>query len=57
MIHNIHFLINPDATPDPAIQAQAALEQLLVQLIEDHRRGRHPYGEKRRECPLCQQGH
>lgn len=53
MIHNIHILINPDTRPDPVLQAQAALQQLLV---DAHRRGEHPWGEMRRECPLCQLG-
>jgi hypothetical protein len=53
MIHNIHILINPDATVDRTIQAQTELQ---VVLIEAHRRGEHPWGSKRRECPLCQQG-
>lgn len=51
MIHNIHILINPDATPNPATQTQEALQAVL---IASHRRGEHPWGSMRRECPLCQ---
>jgi len=52
VIANIHILINPD--PDPAmIQMKATQEELL---IKAHRRGYHPYGSMRRECPLCQLG-
>lgn len=53
MIHNIHILIDPDATVNRAIQVQSELQVLLVAA---HRRGEHPWGSKRRECPLCQQG-
>jgi len=49
MIHNIHLLINEPV--NLAIQAQAAREQLM---IDAHRRGEHPWGSMRRECPLCQ---
>lgn len=52
-ISNIHILIQPDSTPNPALQAQAAYEQRLV---DAHRRGEHPCGEMRRACPLCQLG-
>lgn len=51
MIHNIHILINEPV--DLATQARAAQEQLLV---DAHRRGEHPWGSKRRDCPLCQLG-
>lgn len=51
MIHNIHILIDPQ--PDLQRQAQMAQEQLL---INAHRRGEHPWGSMRRECPLCQLG-
>lgn len=34
-----------------ALQAQAALQ---AKLMQEHRRGMHPYGSMRRECPLCQ---
>lgn len=51
MIHNINALIDE---PVPlAIQAQVAREQLL---INAHRRGEHPWGSMRRDCPLCQLG-
>lgn len=51
MIRNIHILIEPDDASNRATQAQAALQKLL---IEAHRRGEHPWGSMRRECPLCQ---
>ena len=56
-IENIHILITPDvaeqySTVSPAIQAQAAQQQALIYA---HRRGEHPYGRMRRDCPLCQQ--
>jgi len=51
MIHNIHILIEPDARPNLALQAQEAQQQLL---IDAHRRGEHPWGSMRRDCPLCQ---
>ena len=50
-IVNIHYLIDPE--PNRHIQVQAARAQLL---IEQHRRGEHPYGFMRRDCPLCQVG-
>lgn len=53
MIHNIHILIQPDVDISPVVRAQ---EELQAILIEAHRRGEHPYGSMRRECPLCQLG-
>ena len=52
MIHNIHMLIESDTT-HLTTQIRAAQEQLLV---DAHRRGEHPWGSMRRECPLCQLG-
>lgn len=56
-IQNIHILIDPEPNLYQAQarqrQIQMAQEQLL---IEAHRRGEHPWGEKRRACPLCQIG-
>lgn len=55
-IENIRILTQPNLTPDPnlrAIQAQQAHE---AQLKDAHRRGDHPYGYMRRDCPLCQLG-
>jgi hypothetical protein len=49
MIHNIHILINPE--PNREAQVLAAHQQLL---IEAHRRGEHPWGSMRQDCPLCQ---
>lgn len=53
MIHNINILIHPDVTVDRPLHIRASLEEMLV---EAHRRGEHPYGEMRRDCPLCQMG-
>ena len=54
MIHNIQILHTHTPEPTPAYQAQLALAQLR---IEEHHEGKHPWGEKRRDCPLCQQGY
>lgn len=52
MIHNIHILtMHEDDAAFRAAQAQAAYEQTL---INAHRRGEHPWGSMRRDCPLCQ---
>lgn len=51
-VNDIHILIDPE--PDPSnhhIQALAVLQQAL---IEEHRRGEHPWGRMIRACPLCQ---
>jgi hypothetical protein len=51
-IININYI--NEEWPKPTslqIQAQAALEE---KLMLDHRKGKHPYGSMRRECPLCQ---
>lgn len=49
MIINIQVLTEPD---DKSFRiAQAAREE---QLIKQHRRGEHPWGSMRRDCPLCQ---
>jgi len=49
MIHNIHILIDPE--PNRQLLAQ---EAYLQTLINAHRRGEHPWGSMRRDCPLCQ---
>lgn len=51
-ITNIHVFYEPE-TNHMARKAQAMLEE---KLIVAHRRGEHPYGMKRRECPLCRAG-
>jgi len=51
-IVNIHYLFEDDASRRAQIQMLALQEAL----IEAHRRGEHPYGLKRRDCPLCQAG-
>jgi DNA-binding helix-hairpin-helix protein with protein kinase domain len=50
-IVNIHLLHEPD---DHAYRLALAARQEL--LIEAHRRGEHPWGRMRRDCPLCQNG-
>ena len=52
-INNIHILIEEPFSKEAMLQAQAALEE---KLIREHRRGLHPYGSMRRDCPLCQAG-
>jgi hypothetical protein len=49
-IVNIHLMVEDTASPSFAQRAQAALEQ---QRINEHRRGLHPWGSMRRDCPLC----
>lgn len=49
-IRNIHILSEAQ-THHLALQAQAALQE---KLMAEHRRGEHPDGSMRRECPLCQ---
>lgn len=51
MIHNLHILINPE--PNHQVRALEVLQKLR---IDEHRRGEHPWGEMRRDCPLCQLG-
>lgn len=51
-IHSIHILTQ-DETSIQIRQAQAALQE---QRIGEHNRGEHPWGFKRRDCPLCQAG-
>jgi hypothetical protein len=47
---HIHPVVH-EAMP-PAVQA-AVLEATRV---EEHRRGEHPWGSMRRDCPLCVRG-
>lgn len=49
-IVNIHLLMNEDS----GRHAQQAREALEAKLIADHRQGKHPWGQMRRECPYCQ---
>lgn len=51
-INNIHILINDDN--DEALRAQQVQVMRAEYLTEAHRRGEHPWGSKRRNCPLCQ---
>lgn len=53
-INNIHVLIEPDLEYRDQrmleLQVRAAREE---ELTRAHRRGEHPWGRMRRECPLC----
>lgn len=49
-IHNVH-IPSESERHRMALQAQAAHQEKLMQA---HRRGEHPYGSMRRDCPLCQ---
>lgn len=51
-IVNIHILTEPDDSNRLVRQA----EELAALRIAEHRRGEHPYGSMRRDCPLCQSG-
>lgn len=54
MIGNINILYEPVSVQiEQANQVQLAHE---AQLVKAHRRGEHPYGSMRRDCPLCQLG-
>lgn len=54
-IKDIHLLINTDT--EVSIVPRAVMQEALqAQLVRDHRRGKHPWGLKRRQCPLCQKG-
>lgn len=55
-IENLHILWEPDPVNDRHLRELQALEQHRLNLIEDHRRGEHPWGTMRRDCPLCQIG-
>lgn len=51
-IRNIHILTQPRQDM-MAANAKIVLEE---KLMAAHRRGEHPFGSMRRECPLCQAG-
>lgn len=52
-IYDIHIL-QPDPD-DPALRGQMyAVRAHQMYLIKAHRRGEHPYGFMRRDCPMCQ---
>lgn len=53
MIHNIQILQEVSVAEQNLALVNAAREDYL---IEEHRRGKHPWGSMRRDCPLCQQG-
>lgn len=54
-INNINYLIEPDLEYNHARQLELQ-SRMMGALIEAHKRGEHPWGEKRRDCPLCQEG-
>lgn len=49
--NNIHINLIPE--PDPVDQVTQGLAAYEVALINQHRLGLHPFGQMRRECPLC----
>lgn len=51
-IVNIHILHEPEMNTS----ARKAQEALQYRRIAEHRRGEHPWGEMRRDCPLCVTG-
>lgn len=48
-ISNIHILMEKTLAA-PLSHAELDLHKLIV----EHRKGKHPYGSMRRDCPLCQ---
>jgi hypothetical protein len=52
-IHNINVLTDPDTSTRSGRKLQQYIE---AKRIVEHRGGRHPFGQKRRDCPLCQAG-
>lgn len=52
-IHNIHILHEPVQTNHSARKLQVYTE---TKRVAEHRAGQHPYGSKRRDCPLCLAG-
>jgi hypothetical protein len=52
-IYNIHILKEPPQMNHSARQIQAYTE---AKRIVEHRAGKHPWGSKRRDCPLCLAG-
>jgi hypothetical protein len=52
-ITNIHILQNPEPDSQSARKLQ---EYVAARRIVEHRGGQHPWGSKRRDCPLCQSG-
>lgn len=54
-IDNVNILIQPDLSYRQERQQEVAA-RIAGELIRDHKAGKHPWGEKRRNCPLCQEG-
>ena len=50
-IHNIHILTEPISPP-----ARKLKEYTEAKRVVEHQAGRHPYGSKHRDCPLCVAG-
>lgn len=51
--HRINSVVIHELNKNPQ---DHQIAQMQAQLMEDHHRGKHPYGQKRRGCPLCVQG-
>lgn len=51
-IINVHILIEPEMNQS----ARKMQEMLEAKRLAEHRRGEHPWGEMRRDCPLCVTG-
>lgn len=52
-IHNIHIL---HETVEMNHSARKLREIAEARRIVEHRAGQHPWGSKRRDCPLCVSG-
>lgn len=51
-IRNIHILHEPEMNHS----ARKAQQYIEAKRIVEHRAGKHPWGSKRRDCPLCLAG-
>lgn len=51
-IHNIHILHEPHMSHS----ARKMQEYIEARRVVEHRAGKHPFGSKRRDCPLCLAG-
>jgi hypothetical protein len=52
-IHNIRVLHEPPEMNHSARQMQ---EFIQAKRVVEHKAGKHPFGLKRRDCPLCVAG-
>jgi hypothetical protein len=53
-IRNIHILTEPNVQMNHS--ARKMQDYIQAKRTVEHRGGKHPYGQKRRDCPLCQSG-